>query len=216
MIERRRIARRALASRLACLCALGAGGSCGGSVSSGVADAAAPEGPGRDTGVGSVSSGVIDAAGPEGPGRDGGVKGVGSVSEASELEAASSEAEVTVDGGDAGTCLIEVPWYDQHCSVDSDCVELLAGFHTDLGGPDGLLVQSGNYCTTMCICGGEAINKSAVAQYMMDVSKTPLVSGAIPPPSCGCLPHGGACCRSGRCVGLGCPGLPQDAGLSGE
>jgi hypothetical protein len=105
------------------------------------------------------------------------------------------------DHVDGAGCYISAANYDQSCSVDSDCVAVIQGAE---GGVEafGLVVQSGNYCQPICMCGGEAINKSAAAQYLADVSETPLGSGAIKPLlPCMCpqIPNA-ACCSDGGCV----------------
>jgi hypothetical protein len=120
---------------------------------------------------------------------------------------ASVEAE-------AASCVIQVSRYDHSCSVDSDCVGLIAGFRDDLG-TGGLPVQSGNYCKAMCVCGGEAISKTAVAQYAKDVSATPLGSGAIAGEACGCVNILSPCCQNGQCVVDQCAqGTSIDAGTT--
>jgi hypothetical protein len=104
---------------------------------------------------------------------------------------------------EAGPCFIQASNYDQSCSVDTDCIGTAGKFP----------VQSGNYCQPTCLCGGDSINKKAVAQYIQDVSTTPVGSGAmrllcscgliLPPP----------CCANGYCTTL-CPSMPmgvQDA-----
>jgi len=112
--------------------------------------------------------------------------------------------------GDASACLIVGSNYDQTCSTDSDCV----------GVAGNLPVQFGDYCTTTCLCGGDAINESAAAQYQADVFRTPLGSGAYGLIGCGSCPGTiPPCCRSGRCA-TACPtpgadaidGAAQDAG----
>jgi hypothetical protein len=86
---------------------------------------------------------------------------------------------------DGGACVISASSYNQSCTVDSDC----------------RMVSSGNYCSPTCLCGGSAINASAVAQYNEDVSKTPLGSGAFGNVVCGCPAESAACCRHGLCEG---------------
>jgi hypothetical protein len=137
---------------------------------------------------------------------------------------ASFEASVnpnTPDGSssdsnvDAAACSISPSDYDQSCSVDSDCLGII---ETDGGifGSFGLIVQSGNYCQPLCLCGGEAINKSAAAQYLEQVSMTPLGSGAIKKSACNCPSVStAACCSSGRCVTY-CGTSTGDAGMEGE
>jgi hypothetical protein len=80
--------------------------------------------------------------------------------------------------------MISASDYDQSCTVDTDCQQ----------------VGSGNYCqNTYCICGGSAINKAAVAQFELDVSETPLGSGALGTMVCSCPAEIVPCCRSGKC-----------------
>jgi hypothetical protein len=139
----------------------------------------------------------------------------GSASEASKAEASvgfEPQAEAEVQGRPdatmgaeayAGPCYIVTAAYDQSCSVDSDCVGTLA----PLG---GYPVESGDYCGTGCFCGGEAINKNAVAQFSAAVSKTPLFMDTT---SCGFCPFVStvACCQNGHCT-TGCPETPTEAG----
>jgi hypothetical protein len=86
--------------------------------------------------------------------------------------------------GDGGACIISASNYDQSCTVDSDCQ----------------VVSSGNYCSATCLCGGSAINASAVAQFNKDVSKIPVGSGARGP-LCNCPVESLPCCRHGVCEG---------------
>jgi hypothetical protein len=108
----------------------------------------------------------------------------------------------------AGPCNIYASDYDQSCSVDSDCVGTLA----DLG---GIPVESADYCSPGCLCGtGEAINKSAVAQFTAAVSNTPLLSD--PSPGCFCSVRSTVgCCQNGRCSTL-CYGIGIDGGVTPE
>src|SRR5208283_2279748 len=75
-----------------------------------------------------------------------------------------------LDGGfDGSACFISASNYDQSCAVDSDCVAVIAGSAL----APAVVVQFDNYCTQgLCICGGDAINKDAVPQYIGDLSKT--------------------------------------------
>jgi hypothetical protein len=106
---------------------------------------------------------------------------------------------------DGGPCYVYAGEFDQSCSVDSDCVGTLAG----LG---GLAVSSGNYCRLGCpFCGGEAINKSAAAQFIAAIANTPVV---VEPPLHGCFCTAvstAGCCQSGRC-GTECSATPMDGG----
>ncbi len=113
------------------------------------------------------------------------------------------------DDIDAAACYISASNYDQSCSVDSDCVAVIEGAEGGIGA-FGLVVQSGNYCQPLCMCGGQAINKGAVAQYVADVSKTPVGSGAIKTPPCFCpsVSPTGCCGDGGRCLDDSCPRRP--------
>jgi hypothetical protein len=92
--------------------------------------------------------------------------------------------------GGSSHCTIEASNYDQSCSVDSDCV----------GQAGAWPVQSGDYCHAGCPCGGDAINKSAVAHYVHDVSMTPLAA-AIQMANCGfCQAVAPPCCVNNRCT----------------
>jgi hypothetical protein len=167
--------------------------SCGGSTHvSGSAD-----GGGSEVGVGPEASAVADGR---------------------ETDSETDSETSVVASLDGAACFINTSNYDQSCSVDSDCVTQVDLNPSKLD--DYWKVQSGNYCKTMCICGGDTISKSAVAQYTADVSKTPLGSGEIPYVPCSCavgLPH---CCQHGLCalcgsVDAGASGGPLDAGTSG-
>jgi hypothetical protein len=145
---------------------------------------------------------------------------------ASQAESGASGIEASVnqntpDGSssdssvDAAACSISPSDYDQSCSVDSDCLGVI---DTDGGifGSFGLVVQSGNYCQPLCLCGGGAINRSAAAQYLQQVSMTPLGSGAIMRPACSCPSMStAACCSGGRCV-TSCAKSTGEAGLESE
>jgi hypothetical protein len=102
-------------------------------------------------------------------------------------EGASPDAGTRPDGG-AGTtpasCIISASDYDQSCKVDGDC----AG------------VTSGNYCMAGCLCGGSAINVSALPQFNAAVAATPLGSGALGGTGCPCPDTMGPCCRHGTCT----------------
>lgn len=125
--------------------------------------------------------------------------------ETSSLEA-SAEASTSADGPES--CVIDTSSYDQSCSVDSDCAAGATFPNPTIG--DG--IQSGNYCTPMMLCGGEAINKRALAQFVADVSRTPLGSGTIKVRPSTCLAVGtSARCVNGRCE-VGLWAVPYDAG----
>jgi hypothetical protein len=125
---------------------------------------------------------------------------------------AEAEAPARVDAtveaeAYAGPCYIETGDYDQSCSVDSDCVGTLASL-------DGFPIQSGDYCGNECVCGGEAINKSAVAQFSEAVAVTPFVIAYLNHESCGFCASVStvACCQDARCT-TRCPGTPMDAAV---
>ena len=67
----------------------------------------------------------------------------------------------------------------------------------------------------MCFCVNGAISSHrAVSQYVGDVSRTPVGSGAIQPVPCGCLSEEAPCCVNHSCTTNSCP-IPtgvQDAG----
>jgi hypothetical protein len=128
----------------------------------------------------------------------GGVEAGGPQEASLPLEAdASQETSLTLD---AGNCFIDVANYDQSCSVDTDCV---GAFST-------VPVQSGNYCEPRCYCGGDAINKTAVDQYVHDVKMTPVGSGALFV-ACSCIEGPTPCCLGGQCTTVRCP-LPRSSG----
>ena len=88
-------------------------------------------------------------------------------------------------------CQINVASYDQSCAQDSDCVSVAGGFP----------VQSGDYCQTMCLCPGAAINMSSISQYVhRDVSATPLGSGPSSAWTCGCPGEPSPACVNGQCT----------------
>jgi hypothetical protein len=105
---------------------------------------------------------------------------------------------------EAGACFIDAANYDQSCAVDTDCVATA----------DRMPIQWGNYCRPMCLCGGDTINKTAVAKYLADLSKTAWGTGTIKEKSCGCpnfslMPA----CVNGRCTTTsGVPTGVDDAG----
>lgn len=130
---------------------------------------------------------------------------------------ASPEASVE-SGLDAGRCLIQASDYDQSCSVDSDCVTKVisgAGFLSKETGGD-FIVTFGNFCSPMCLCGPGAISQKSVSQYVADVSKTPLGTGAVPLEACFCDELGILCCQSGQCSDQCNVAPPRDAASPGE
>jgi hypothetical protein len=127
--------------------------------------------------------------------------GSNSSSLGSSFEGGPVEASFDTDAASGGSCMIDTGNYDQSCVVDSDCVGVIKGLDSPLNGPlGGVGVQSGDYCSAMCTCGGGAIAKTAVQQYVRDVAATPLGSGAISPLNCGCTLITPPCCRAGRCM----------------
>jgi hypothetical protein len=114
------------------------------------------------------------------------------------LSASPTDAAVDVQA----TCVLSAAKYDQTCTTDSDCVELIG---------DIPVVFDTNLCQPACICPTSAINVAAQSRYAADFSNTPLGSGAIPQ-NCdtlgiegGCATPVGPCCRNGQCtVGLEC------------
>jgi hypothetical protein len=131
---------------------------------------------------------------------------------------ADGRAETDSESGvaaslDGAACFINTSNYDQSCSVDSDCVTQVDVNPNEIH--DYWEVQSGNYCQPMCLCGGGVIGKSAVAQYLADLSKTPLGSGEIPYERCGCMGEPPFCCYSGLCaLCVVEAGAPPDTGAS--
>ena len=106
---------------------------------------------------------------------------------------------------DAAACFIDLNQYDRSCSVDSDCVstvELRCAVYENAFPLTNLYVRGGNFCDG-CNCNqGTTINRSAVAQYVADVSGTPEGSGQVAFPICSCPPSpppGTASCISGSC-----------------
>jgi hypothetical protein len=103
-----------------------------------------------------------------------------------------SSGAVASGSSASGACAISASNYDQSCTVDTDCTE----------------VSAGDYCSaTTCLCGASAINVGALAQFIADISKTPIGSGALAPPilsTCGCPVFFGPCCRHGMCQENGC------------
>jgi hypothetical protein len=97
--------------------------------------------------------------------------------------ALSDAGSATADSA-GGACMISASSYDQSCMEDTDCVE----------------VTSTNYCNAQaCLCGGSAINMSALAQFNADVGGTPL--GSHPGGGgCPCASSFGPCCRQGNCT----------------
>lgn len=124
------------------------------------------------------------------------------------MDAGASEAIVMREAGsetstpsvDAAVCFIEAANYDRSCSTDTDCVDRVAV----PGQPEDFFIQFGNYCTSICVyCGGNGtISKNAVAQYVADVSKTPLGLGEVSVGICSCKAVLAPKCMNGSCVGF--------------
>lgn len=150
-----------------------------------------------------------------------------------EFDAASADGEAGVRceagaGGpvspDAAACFIDLNQYDRSCSIDSDCVwtvELSCAVNQNSVSLTSLYIRGGNFCDG-CNCNMPAgINRSAVAQYVADVSRTPEGSGQVAFPICNCPPPPPTrgCCQAGQCVGVcssGCSASsPCAAGTSG-
>jgi hypothetical protein len=113
-------------------------------------------------------------------------------------DGAARDSAGGLDGGtdaDAASCMISASNYDQSCTADTDCE----------------MVSSGDYCSLICLCGGSAINKGASAQFALDVSESPLGSGALGPVACSCPVEVDPCCRGGKCeVNSACLASPED------
>jgi len=97
---------------------------------------------------------------------------------------------------DANIELIQASSYDQTCSADTDCVAIAVG---DACYP----------CIIICASGG-AINRSAMASYESDVSKT-IGGGETSNVQCGCPAAFFPCCRGGTCQ-ANCQNPIGDAG----
>ncbi len=125
--------------------------------------------------------------------------------DAGDAASRSSDAsgEASLNGPDAGVCVISAANYDESCSVDLDCVRVTASAPVDFG----------NYCQPLCRCGQDVISRSSAAKFASDVAQTPLGSGAIAPGGCSCGGGGsGPCCLQGRCAtGPACLAAPTDA-----
>ena len=84
--------------------------------------------------------------------------------------------------------------YDRSCSVDSDCTKQAGSF----------AIVNANYCVNGCLCpvGTDAINISAVPQYIKDcLNDAAGIRNSFPPLPCSCpfyeVP---VCCRDGMCT----------------
>jgi hypothetical protein len=125
----------------------------------------------------------------------------------------STDAEGGAAGGNA-SCMIDTSHYDQSCVIDSDCVTEVDYPYAGLG-PGPLVVQSGDYCSSsLCLCQGNVIARSSMAQYVADVSRTPVGSSAVSPRPCNCPTPYYPCCLNGRCLGT-CYAEELDGGTDG-
>ncbi len=100
-------------------------------------------------------------------------------------------------------CVLEASSYDPSCTVDSDCVSVAMNFP----------ISFGNICdSTRCFCGGETINKDALAQYSADFQRAfSLRPSTGSEGGCSCGTFGQSCCQNGRCA-VSCPiAPPSDA-----
>jgi hypothetical protein len=118
-------------------------------------------------------------------------------------DAGSDSGEANADSPSMGQCTIKASAYDLSCSMDSDCVASVGRFALDFTIVD--------YCVPACLCGMSAINRKSAEQYLADISRTPLGSGA--PTLCLCADNSsGPCCRAGICS-VDCSGTtPRDSG----
>lgn len=82
------------------------------------------------------------------------------------------------------SCTISASNYDQSCALDLDCI----------------LVKTGNWCGTGCLCTTAPINDSAAAAFFGATAVTPVGSGAVPVPDCACPAETAPCCRQGQCT----------------
>jgi hypothetical protein len=97
----------------------------------------------------------------------------------------TSDDSVTTTCTDANVQLIQASSYDQSCKVDSDCVGVAEG-------------NACFPCVIQCQSGG-AINRTALASYQSDLSKTIGAREATSVPPCGCPATFAPCCRGGTC-----------------
>jgi hypothetical protein len=134
----------------------------------------------------------------------------------SDGDAAPSDAAVMDGGSNAdsesgladaqypASCFIDRASYDQSCASDSDCIAQVT-----LPNMESLRVQYGNFCQNqgVCFCGGGAVGRMSVAQYIADVSKTPIGSGELPIIACSCATSPPTTCQNGTCG----PPIPSQA-----
>jgi Sulfatase-modifying factor enzyme 1 len=119
----------------------------------------------------------------------------GPLAEAGAVEATTVDGTVPDGGPEGAACSIQASDYDQSCTSDSDCVEVVEG---DICGPP------------LCSCPNAAINVSAQSAYSADLAKLLPVG----PVACNCGaadlgPHcnSGVC---GRCLTASCNGACVD------
>jgi hypothetical protein len=143
----------------------------------------------------------------------------GTMSDADEMESGGSGPRCEGGAGapvspDAAACFIDLAKYDSSCAVDSDCVstvELSCAVNQTSTPVENLYVRGGNFCNG-CNCNtGIAINRSAVQQYIADVSATPEGSGEVAFPICNCPPTPPV--ATPICVNGSCSPSPVDSGL---
>jgi hypothetical protein len=92
--------------------------------------------------------------------------------------------------------------YDQSCTVDTDCVEVSEVAECPAAACDS--------------CGGSAINKSVMMQYMAAWEQA--FASKTPGTACSCGGGQGPCCRSGKCTATcvsSTDSLPACAGAGG-
>ena len=92
-------------------------------------------------------------------------------------------ADASTDAATEAACTIHASSYNQSCSKDQDCVQVVDG--TDL-------------CGASCPqCGVGAINRASLAEYNADFAKLPIP--AQDAPSCNCPASVEPCCREDVC-----------------
>lgn len=118
-------------------------------------------------------------------GSDGGSSQTTSSAGATTSVTATSASTSTMSAGTSTAgCTISTTFYDQSCTLDTDCV----------------LVTTGNYCgAPNCLCETGTINASASSAFNAAVAQTPVGSGAVRAGDCPCAEAPGPCCRQGQC-----------------
>jgi hypothetical protein len=135
-------------------------------------------------------------------------RGNGGESAGAPIDAPDAPSDAMHDTSDDALCAIHASNYDQTCSDDSDCVTSAGRFAINFS----IL----NYCSDICLCSLNAINKNAADQYLADISSTPFGSGSFPRLTCSCTDPGGPCCRGGMCT-LDCtPPIESGQGIVGD